>query len=194
MVTVLTNEHYTTINNFSRKISKGVNSDDLSQHVILKLLQKNNKFIAHLIKENDFNRYIWQFVKLMYRQDHSTFNREEYGTHHVENRPKFINLDGLMFYHKVISDRDDVDIGNLLQRINLLKEFDSVFSLEENKDNIDLGLIIKNAQLTDKERMYLNSYIDSGCSYKQCSRDLDIHQQTISKYVKQALDKCRNSL
>ena len=165
MVTVLTNEHYTTINNFSRKISKGVNSDDLSQHVILKLLQKDTQFINGLISRgNEFNLFIWRFISRMYTHRGSSFNRIETETFDIKQRKITVSL-------------DFVDIAD-----------------EQKEEDIDLMSIILKAELTDLERMYLNSYIDSGCSYKQCSRDLDIHQQTISKYVKQALKKCKNSL
>lgn len=165
MVTVLTNEHYTTINNFSRKISKGVNSDDLSQHVILKLLQKDTQFINGLIGRGDeFNRFIWRFIKRMHTHSGSSFNRVETETSDVKQRKITISL-------------DDIDLID-----------------NQIEDKIDLGSIIKRAELKDTERMYLNAYIDNGMSYTKCSKELDIHPRTISKHVKKALEKCKNSL
>lgn len=165
MVTVLTNEHYTIIRNFSRKISKGVNSDDLSQHVILKLLQKDTQFINGLISRGDeFNRFIWVFIKRMYIHSGSSFNRVETETSDIKQRKITISL-------------DDIDLID-----------------NQVEDNIDLISIIKRAELKDTERMYLNAYIDSGMSYSRCSKELDIHPRTISKHVKKALDKCKNSL
>lgn len=164
MVTLLTNKHYKTIRNFSRKISKGVNSDDLSQHVILKLLQKDTQFINGLIRRDEFDMFIWRFVKRMFTHSGSSFNRVETETYDTNQRKINVCL-------------DNVDI---------------VEEIEE--DEIDLKCIIKRAGLTDIERMYLNSYIDSGMSYTKCSYDLDISRQTISKHVKKALEKCRKSL
>ncbi len=193
MVTVLTNEHYTIIRNFSRKISKGVNSDDLSQHVILKLLQKSNRFIKHLIEENDFNRYVWQFIKLMHNQDHSTFNREEYGTHHRENVIKTIPIDSLnIVYDSGLFKDDECDLNNKFRSSMSYKGICSTDTMGYDKDFIK-G-VIKKAGLTDIERMYLNAYVESGLSYTKCSSDLDISRQAISKHVKKAIEKCKNSL
>lgn len=163
MVTVLTNEHYNTILNFSRKITNGKNPGDLSQHVILNVLQKDNDFIKGLIDKRDINRYLWQLVKLEYIQGNSSYNRIEYETHGKENRVTKVDIDNFDIF---IDDTEQMNV------------FD----------------IISNARLTDIERMYLNAYKDSNCNFRQCSRDLDISEQTISKYVKQAIKKCKESL
>tara|TARA_R110002167_G_scaffold106599_6_gene273250 strand:+ start:7229 stop:7723 length:495 start_codon:yes stop_codon:yes gene_type:complete len=164
MVTLLTNKHYTTIRNFSRKISKGVNSDDLSQHVILKLLQKDTKFINGLIRRDEFDKFIWVFIKRMFIHSGSSFNRVETETVDPMQRKIKVSLDGFDFP----SDMED--------------------------DEIDLKYIIKRAGLTDIERMYLNAYMDNNANYLQCSNVLDVHWTTISKYVKKAINKCKKSL
>lgn len=164
MVTLLTNKHYTTIRNFSRKISKGVNSDDLSQHVILKLLQKDTQFINGLIRRDEFDMFIWRFVKRMFTHSGSSFNRVETETYDTNQRKINVCL-------------DNVDIAE-----------------EIDEDEIDLRCIIKRAGLTDIERMYLNAYMDNNANYLQCSNVLDVHWTTISKYVKKAIEKCKKSL
>lgn len=165
MVTLLTNEHYKTIINFSRKITKGDKADDLSQHVILKILQKDTQFVNGLISRgNEFNLFIWRFISRMYIHSGSSFNRVERETSDIKQRKIKVSL-------------DNVDL------------------IEESKDeSIDLKSIIKRAGLTDIERMYLNAYIDNGMSYQKCSIELDIHHQTISRHVNKAIDKCKNSL
>ena len=163
MVTVLTNEHYNTILNFSRKITNGKNPDDLSQHVILNVLQKDNDFIKGLIDRREMTVYLWNVVRREYLLSHSSYNRIEYETFNLDDRIEKVSLNGLEF-----ASEDDEQI--------------SVFE------------VISNARLTDIERMYLNAYKDSNCNFRQCSRDLDISEQTISKYVKQAINKCKESL
>jgi len=100
----------------------------------------------------------------MYIHSGSSFNRVETETSDIKQRKITISL-------------DDIDLID-----------------NQVEDNIDLISIIKRAELKDTERMYLNAYIDSGMSYSRCSKELDIHPRTISKHVKKALDKCRNSL
>lgn len=177
MVSHLTEEHYSLIRNFSRKVSKGRNSDDLSQHVILKLLQKDTQFINGLIDRGDeFKRFIWRFVGRMHTHDHSSYNREEYGTHHSEQRPNFIDVNALVGAKRV--DK------------NMISHFNCVYPIYGNS-NVNLKDLIKSTELTDMERMYLNAYIDNGLSFERTSTFLDIHRTTISKHVKRAIEKCK---
>ena len=75
----------------------------------------------------------------------------------------------------------------------MLEEVKDVF-IDDVRDPIDLHAIIDKAGLTDKERMYLMAYKDANCNYTTCSNNLDICTSTISKYVKQAINKCRKQL
>jgi RNA polymerase sigma factor (sigma-70 family) len=163
MVSKLTNEHYKMIKAFSRKITKGINSDDLSQHVILKLLQKDTQFINGLIDREEFKYFIWRFVQNMQFRSGSSYNREEHGTS---------NKDG---------------------RLNTIELTELIIAEDSEEDSVDFTSIIDKAELTDIERMYLNAYKDANCNYTTCSSNLDISTSTISKYVKQAINKCKNS-
>lgn len=148
---------------FSRKITKGFNSDDLSQHVILKVLQLNKDKIQALIDRKELDYYLWRVVSMMYFSEHSTFNREEYGTRDFNKRINTVELTELI----IAEDSED--------------------------DSVDFTSIIDKAELTDIERMYLNAYKDANCNYTTCSSNLDISTSTISKYVKKAIEKCKNS-
>jgi len=167
MVSNLTNEHYKTIHRFSQKISNGVNADDLSQHVILSILQKDKQFINGLIERGEFNFFIWKFISNTFNRSNSKFNRELYNSFNV---------------NEVYCKPNNVDID--LVRLEV----------EETETIQDLTELIAGAGLTDLERMYINAYKDNFCSYKECSRGLDIHPRTISKHVKRAIEKCKKSL
>lgn len=189
MVSKLTSEHFELIRTFSRKISKGVNSDDLSQHVILKLLEKNQTFVNELIDKKEFKFYIWRVIERMFKRDHSTYNREEYGTHHYESRLKTVNLDKWI----TLNDNDWDGYEFLTRnRFFTCDYFRDAKSLDVSEFNVKD--IIDKANLTDVERMYLNAYIESNCNYTTCSSNLDISTSTISKYVKRAIEKCKESL
>ena len=167
MSVVLTNEHYTTIKNFSRKITKGVNADDLSQHVILRLLNESNLLNADLLsKPKALNVWLYNFINVEHSMSWSVFNRY---FHNSYNKGREII---------------DVEVSDCL-----FKDVDSHFD-----NTIDVYSLVKSSGLTDMERMYLNAYIDSGYNFKQCSENLDIHYSTISKHVKRALNKCRNTV
>ena len=167
MSSKLTNEDFKTILNFSRKISKGVNADDLSQHVIYRLLNEPkllNKDV--LSKPKSLKSWLYEFIKIECLLSYSSFNR------HLHNS-----------YNK---GREIVDI-----QISdcLLSDVGSQFD-----HSIDVYNLVKTSGLTDIERMYLNAYVDSDYNYRRCSDNLDIHPSTIKRHVKRALEKCRNTI
>ena len=163
MVTLLTNEHYNTIRNFSRKISKGVNADDLSQHVTLKLLESNLIPDELFNKPKALNVWLYRFINIEFKLCGSSFNKVMHDSYTKGSE---------------VIDKD----------LTTLNIFDDI---KDPLDDINLSDVISKANLKDIERMYLNSYLESGCNYVQCSKNLDIHPQTISKYVNKAIDKCR---
>jgi len=163
MVTSLTNEHYNTIRNFSRKISKGVNADDLSQHVTLKLLESNLIPDELFNKPKALNVWLYRFINIEFKLCGSSFNKVMHDSYTKGSE---------------VIDKD----------LTTLNIFDDI---KDPLDDINLSDVISKANLKDIERMYLNSYLESGCNYVQCSKNLDIHPQTISKYVNKAIDKCR---
>jgi len=163
MVTLLTNEHYNTIRNFSRKISKGVNADDLSQHVTLKLLESNLIPDELFNKPKALNVWLYRFINIEFKLCGSSFNKVMHDSYTKGSE---------------VIDKD----------LTTLNVFDDI---KDPLDDINLSDVISKANLKDIERMYLNSYLESGCNYVQCSKNLDIHPQTISKYVNKAINKCR---
>jgi len=163
MVTSLTNEHYNTIRNFSRKISKGVNADDLSQHVTLKLLESNLIPNELFNKPKALNVWLYRFINIEFKLCGSSFNKVMHDSYTKGSE---------------VIDKD----------LTTLNIFDDI---KDPLDDINLSDVISKANLKDIERMYLNSYLESGCNYVQCSKNLDIHPQTISKYVNKAINKCR---
>ena len=166
MVTLLTNEHYNTIRNFSRKISKGVNADDLSQHVTLKLLESNLIPDELFNKPKALNVWLYRFINIEFKLCGSSFNKAMHDSYTKGSE---------------VIDKD----------LTTLNIFDDI---KDPLDDINLSDVISKANLKDIERMYLNSYLESGCNYVQCSKNLDIHPQTISKYVNKAINKCRKQL
>ena len=166
MVTLLTNEHYNTIRNFSRKISKGVNADDLSQHVTLKLLESNLIPNELFNKPKALNVWLYRFINIEFKLCGSSFNKVMHDSYTKGSE---------------VIDKD----------LTTLNIFDDI---KDPLDDINLSDVISKANLKDIERMYLNSYLESGCNYVQCSKNLDIHPQTISKYVNKAINKCRKQL
>jgi hypothetical protein len=163
MVTLLTDEHYTTIRNFSRKISKGVNADDLSQHVTLKLLESGLIPDELFNKPKALNVWLYRFINIEFKLCGSSFNKVMHDSYTKGSE---------------VIDKD-------LTTLNIFED------IKDPLDDINLSDVISKANLKDIERMYLNSYLESGCNYVQCSKNLDIHPQTISKYVNKAIDKCR---
>jgi len=165
MSTVLSSEHFETILNFSRKISKGVNADDLSQHVIFRLLNEPDLLTKHLMTQpKALNVWLYKFISVEYSLSWSVFNRH---FHNSYNKGREIT---------------DVEVSDCL--------FDDVGSQFDH--SIDVYNLVKTSGLTDIERMYLNAYIDSGYNYRRCSDNLDIHHSTIKRHVKRAFDKCRD--
>jgi DNA-binding PucR family transcriptional regulator len=100
-----------------------------------------------------------------------------------------------MYTHSGSSfNRVETETSDIKQRKITISLYDIDLIDSQVEDKIDLSSIIKRAELKDTERMYLNAYIDNGMSYTRCSKELDIHPRTISKHVKKAIEKCKNSL
>ncbi len=166
MSSLLNNNHFETILNFSRKISKGVNSDDLSQHVIFKLLNEPNLLNEDVLgKPKALSVWLYRFITVEFSLCYSSFNRSHHSSYNKGREIIDVELSDCLFK----------DVGS---------QFDN---------SIDVYSLIKSSGLTNMERMYLNAYIDSGYSYSQCSNDLDICYSAVSKHVRRALDKCRNT-
>lgn len=167
MSSLLNKNHFETILNFSRKISKGVNSDDLSQYVILKLLNEPNLINDDVAsKPKALKVWLYRFINIEYSLCSSSFNR--------------------YFYNSYSKGREVIDV----------EITDSVIKQTSNNilDNtIDVYGLVKSSGVTDIERMYLNAYIDSDYNYRRCSDNLDIDKTTIKKHVKKALKKCRDT-
>lgn len=167
MVSNLTNKHFSLIKNFSRKVSKGINADDLSQHVILKLLKKDIQFINGLIFRDEFDRWIWRFIQGTFNKSNSNFNIEMYDCYNK----------GTIYKKPINIELGTIDVINEPAYVNPMTELKS---------------IINNSDLTDMDRKYLDLYISKGCNYVTCSRETGIHSQTISHHVRKAIDKCRS--
>jgi len=159
---ILTQKHFETILKFSRKVTKGNKADDLSQHVILKVLQFDRQKLKGLIQRNELEIYLWQVVKRMYFNDHSTFNREEYGTHHFNKRLKTVDLDSLEF-----------------------------LLTEEQNERITIDEIITKSKLTELEELTLRYYIEYNGSYTIMADRLEIDRVTVTIKVKEIIEKCK---
>ena len=165
MSVTLESKHFETILNFSRKISKGVNADDLSQHVIFRLLNEPNLLNEDVLsKPKALNVWLYKFINIEYSLCWSVFNRY---FHNSYNKGREIV---------------DVEVSDCL--------FDDVGSQFDH--SVDVYNLVKTSGLTDIERMYLNAYIDSDYNYRRCSDNLDIHPSTIKRHVKRAFDKCKS--
>ena len=160
---ILTDKHFNTILKFSRKVSKGIKADDLSQHVILKVLQFDKHKLKGLIQRGELEIYLWQVVKRMYFNDHSTFNREEYGTHHFNKRLKTVDLDSLEF-----------------------------LLTEEQNERITIDEVITKSKLTELEELTLRYYIEYNGSYTIMADRLEIDRVTVTIKVKEIIEKCKN--
>ena len=161
----LESKHFETILNFSRKISKGVNSDDLSQHVIYKLLNEPTLITEDVIsKPKAFSVWLYRFITIEFSLCYSSFNRKIHNSY--KKGREFVDVE--------ISDCLFKDVGS---------KYDH---------SIDVYNLIKTSGLTDVERMYLNAYIDSDYNYRRCSDNLDIDKTTIRKHIKRAFDKCKS--
>tara|TARA_R110002051_G_scaffold294358_1_gene359626 strand:+ start:707 stop:1210 length:504 start_codon:yes stop_codon:yes gene_type:complete len=165
MSVTLESKHFKDILNYSRKISKGVNADDLSQHVIYKLLNEPALITKDVIsKPKAFSVWLYRFITIEFSMCYSSFNRH---LHNSYNKGReIIDLE--------VSDCLFEDVGT---------QFDN---------SIDVINLVKTSGLTDIERMYLNAYIDSDYNYRRCSDNLDIHPSTIKRHVKRAFDKCKS--
>jgi len=176
MSTVLSSEHFETILNFSRKISKGVNADDLSQHVIFRLLNEPDLLTKHLMTQpKALNVWLYKFISVEYSLSWSVFNRHFHNSYNKGR--EVIDLD--------IKDCGWIDGHKKIRCLS--KDVGGEYDL-----SIDAYNLVKTSGLTDIERMYLNAYIDSGYNYRRCSDNLDIHHSTIKRHVKRAFDKCRD--
>ena len=58
-----------------------------------------------------------------------------------------------------------------------------------DKDPYDYIQRIKDSNLTDLEKLWLNIYLDCGGNFEEVARKIDVCRQTVSKKVKQAIDK-----
>lgn len=167
MTSQLTTEHFNLIRGISQIVSKGVNADDLSQHVIMKLLQKDTQFINGLISRGkEFNGFMWRFIGRMHMHSGSSYNVVETETYDPNQRKIKVGYD----------------------------KFVEVGYVDVSDHKLDFYELISRIELTDLERMYLNAYIESGCSYTTCSSNLDIHYTTIRKYIRRIIEKCKESL
>lgn len=124
----------------------------------------NGKKIDDFENESALNSYLYNFVKSTYYNDHSNFNRIEYETHQTLKRKKNVQI------------------------------FDLQYKQDEYSSKEKLNEIIIKAKLTDKERMFLNAYIENNCNISNCEKSLDIGRQCITKYVNRAILKCKKSL
>jgi len=159
---ILTRKHFDTILKFSRKVTKGNKADDLSQHVILKVLQFDEQKLKGLIQRGELEIYLWQVVKRMYFNDHSTFNREEYGTHHFNKRLKTVDLDSLEY------------------------------SLQsEEVERITIEEVIDKTNLTELEQLTLRYYLEYNGNYTTMADRLDIDRVTVTIKVKEIIEKCK---
>lgn len=161
---ILTRKHFDLILSFSRKITKGVRADDLSQHVILKLLQFDRQKIKGLLYRGELEVYLWQVVKLMYINDHSSFNREEYGTHHFNKRLKTIDL-------------DDVEYSLTI----------------DQPERITLDEVIDKSKLNEMELLMIEYYLKYNGNYTTIGARLGIDKQTVSIKVREIIEKCKQS-
>ncbi len=162
MNNILTQKHFNTILKFSRKVSKGNKADDLSQHVILKVLQFDQQKLKGLIQRGELEIYLWQVVKRMYFNDHSTFNREEYGTHHFNKRLKTVELDSLEYI--------------------LQSEVDECITIDE---------VITKAGLNEIEELTLRYYMEYNGNYTTMGDRLGIDRVTVTIKVKEIIEKCK---
>ena len=171
MKSILTDEHYRMILSFSRHFSNELEYKDLSQHVILELLDQPKDKIQAIIDKGEFGKWIGSVIRGQFYLGGSTYNRETKGCYGSNNWIKTVSID----------------------ETNLCNTLSYSYIIEDSDKDINLDNATKYAKLTDKERMYLTAYIESGCKYEQCSINLDICPQTISIHVKKALEKCKNS-
>ena len=162
MNNILTQKHFDTILKFSRKTTKGVKADDLSQHVIMKLLQLEPKKIQSLIDREELNFYLWRVVSMMYFSSCSTFNREEYGTRDINKRIQTINYDDLEY--------------------NLT---------DESEDKVTIEDVIEKNNLNEIERLFIEYYLKYNGNYTTIGSRLGIDKQTVSIKIREIIEKCK---
>ena len=163
MKDILNKKHFDTILNFSRKITKGCKADDLSQHVILKVLQLDKTKIRALIDRKELDYYLWRVVSMMYFSESSTFNREEYGTRDFNKRINTIDLN---------------DLTNVLQE-------------PTDEDCITIDEVLNKSDLNEIERLIIDYYLEYNGSYTTMGNRLGIDKQTVSIKVREIIDKCK---
>lgn len=62
---------------------------------------------------------------------------------------------------------------------------------EQEKDPYDYILRIKESNLSDLEKLWIETYLDCNGSFEDVARKIGICRQTVSRYVKQAINKLK---
>ena len=194
MNNILTQKHFDFILALCRKYSKNTNPKDLSQHIILELLEQDQTKLKKLIDSGEFGKWIGSYVKNQLKLGGSTYNRLEKGCYGSDNWLKVCSLSNWSDFnnHSDGKEFDDYDreiylYGDFTTPSEYMNKRIDYSRLERER----LKEVIDKANLNEIERLIIDYYITYNGNYTTMGDRLGIDRVTVTIKVKEIIEKCK---